>query len=277
LNHPLVYIIILNWNGKDLTRACLQSLERVRYDNFKILVVDNGSTDDSVAMVREEFPQVEVLALPHNVGFAAGNNRGFAFVEERKPEFVIFLNNDTTVHPDFIQALIQPFEDGRVGQTVPKIFYEHPSDKLWYAGGKVNLWTGVIAHRGIRCSDAEKFNRAGVTDYATGCCFCMRRKDFATLQGFDESESFNMYGEDVDLSLRIRKYGKLVWYTPQAVIWHKVSASVGGAFSATKLRRKLVANIKLLSRHAKFYQWFTEICYLPIFIIVAFYKLLKYR
>ena len=83
--NPLVYIIILNWNGRDLTLDCLKSLTKVQYDNYKILVVDNGSSDDSVKTIRNKFPNVEILQLESNIGYAAGNNAGFEFIKNQNP------------------------------------------------------------------------------------------------------------------------------------------------------------------------------------------------
>ena len=104
--NPLVYIIILNWNGKDLTLDCLKSLSKIQYDNFKILVIDNGSTDDSVKIVKQKSPNVEILQIDKNIGYAAGNNAGFNYIKNKNPDYLIFLNNDTTVDPNFIEPLI---------------------------------------------------------------------------------------------------------------------------------------------------------------------------
>lgn len=250
---PLVYVIVLNWNGKELTRQCLKSLQKVSYKNVRILVVDNGSTDGSVAAVQAQFPAVEVLALPSNRGFAAGNNAGFARVKRHQPQYVIFLNNDTTTDPDFIQPLVQPLADGAdLGQTVPKIFYHQDPRRIWYAGGTVNLWTGLIHHRGIRRLDGVNFERREETGYATGCCFCMRTADFDRMGGFDES--YRMYAEDVDLSLRVREEGQGVLFVPQSKVWHQVSASLGGALKAGKLRRRLRGMLRLYGKHASWIQ-----------------------
>ena len=246
--NPSVYIIILNWNGKDLTLDCLESLSKVKYDNYKILVVDNGSTDDSVKVIKIKYPNVNIVRLDSNIGYAAGNNAGFEFIKNKNPKFIIFLNNDTTVDKNFIEPLIKPLiEDSMIGQTVPKIFYANDRDRIWYAGGKVNFWFGLVYHEGIRKLDVESFKESKITDYATGCCFCMRDKDFEEYEGLDTS--FPMYGEDVDLSLRIKANGKKILYIPDSFIWHKVSASVGGDLSILKLKRKIFGLVKLFNKH----------------------------
>ncbi len=265
MTNPSVTVIILNWNGKDLTMDCLESLEKVTYTNVNFLVVDNGSTDGSVDAIRKQFLSVDVLALSNNLGYAGGNNEGFNHVKNSPPDYLIFLNNDTTVDPGFIEPLIQYLEDdSTVGQTVPKIFYSNDPKRIWYGGGRVNLWMGMISHRGIRKIDDVRFDHPEKTDYATGCCFCIRTKDFAELQGFDES--FPMYAEDVDLSLRIQKLGKTVYFIPMSKVWHRISASLGGDFSSAKLWRKLKGNLKLFRKQANPVQWFVIVLFSPILL-----------
>jgi GT2 family glycosyltransferase len=156
-------------------------------------------------------------------------------------------------------------------QTVPKIFYADNPNKIWYAGGKVNLWLGLVYHEGIRTFDVESFNDSRIIDYATGCCFCMRTKNFEEISGFDTS--FPMYGEDVDLSLRIRANGKNIFYVPDSTIWHKVSASVGGELSILKFKRKILGLVKLFKKHTNTIQ---KITIAVSWIISSPYQLLKF-
>jgi len=254
--NPLVYIIILNWNGKDLTLVCLESLTKILYDNYKILVVDNGSIDDSVSAIKLEYPNVDILQLKKNTGYAEGNNAGFEYTKKQNPKYIIFLNNDTNVDENFIEPLVSPLIDkSEVQQTAPKIFYADDPNKIWYASGKVNKWLGLVYHNGIRKKDSIKYSESQPTDYATGCCFCMSCKDFEEIGGFDTS--FPMYGEDVDLSLRIKSFGKNILYVPNSIIWHKVSASVGGELSILKIKRKILGLIKLFNKHTNILQKFT--------------------
>jgi|TARA_Y100000294_G_C8570257_1_gene342442 hypothetical protein len=271
MKSSLVYIIVLNWNGKKLLDDCLNSLMKLEYNNYKVLMVDNASTDGSVDYVKTKFSDVETISLDKNYGFAGGNNKGFEYASKNNAEYIIFLNNDTIVDSNFIDPLLIPFGNAEVGQTVPKIFYANHQDKIWYAGGKINFWTGHIYHEGIRDSDSEKYREVKETDYATGCCFCMRTADFASLLGFDES--FSMYGEDADLSLRLRKNKMTVYFVPDSIIYHKVSASIGGAFSLTKIKRKFRSNLKLMIRHAKPYQWVSQAVSMPFLLL---FGLLKY-
>jgi len=275
MDQPLVYIIVLNWNGRDLLDDCLSSLQKVTYYNYRILLVDNGSSDDSVEFVQSQFQRVEVLQLDQNHGFAKGNNLGFEYAIKNSAEFVIFLNNDTKVDHNFIEPLITPFIDENIGQTVPKIYYADEPEKIWYAGGRINFWTGNIFHVGIRQKDREEFNSPASTDYATGCCFAMRASDYADLSGFDES--FTMYGEDADLSIRINKNGKRVLFAPGSKIYHKVSASIGGAFSLSKIKRKLLANFRIMLKYTQPFQWLVQLICFPFLIVCGIIKYFRLR
>jgi GT2 family glycosyltransferase len=247
----------------------------VKYNNYKVLLVDNASTDGSVDYVKNEFPYINILALDKNYGFASGNNKGFEYAKREGAEYVIFLNNDTFVDSNFIGPLLIPFNNKNVGQTVPKIFYADKKDKIWYAGGKINFWTGHIYHEGIREFDSERYSKIKETDYATGCCFCMKVNDFNKINRFDES--FTMYGEDTDLSLRLRRNGQKVYFVSESIIYHKVSASIGGAFSLVKIKRKVLANMKLMFKYSQPYQWLTQLICFPFLIIIGSVKYLKYK
>lgn len=259
--HPVTWIIVLNWNGAGDTLACLNSLAGVMSPSCRVLVVDNGSTDGSAELIRQAFADIEMLLLPLNYGYAAGNNAGFRRVIELGAEYVIFLNNDTIVDPGFWVPLVDTLKSNfSAGIAVPKIFYwDHP-DTLWYAGGIVRLSTGLISHVGLRKKDAPEYNRSGTTGYATGCCLAMRCRDFLEVGGFDET--FGMYAEDVDLSLRVCSMGLSIAYVPTATVWHKVSASIQGNALLQlikKLVKKSVGVLRLLRKHQA---WNGMACYL---------------
>ena len=241
-----INIFVLNWNGMGVLNECLSSLNKISYQNSKIIVIDNGSKDDSVNFISKTFPKVKILELNQNYGFAEGNNIGFNSVD--KAEYSIFINNDTIVDPGFVEPLINSLEaDKKIMQVSPKIFYNHHKDTIWYAGGKVNLSFGYIKHKGIRKKDSQIFSIQSNTDFAPGCCICMRSNDFDEIGGFDNS--FPMYCEDVDLSLRFQEMGGEVYYVPDSKIWHKVSFSVGGEFSIKKWKRKGLGKVKLIFKH----------------------------
>ncbi len=243
----LTVIVVLNWNGAADTIACLKSLAPVISPSCRVVIVDNGSTDGSVERIRVAFPEIEQLLLPSNLGYSAGNNAGFKRVMELGAGFVIFLNNDTTVDSGFYSPLVETLQqNSRAGIAVPKIFYADRHDTLWYAGGTVRLFTGLVRHEGVHQKESPKFNTPRTTGYATGCCLAMRCRDFEALGGFDEA--FGMYAEDVDLSLRLRSMGLSIEYVPSSIVWHRVSASLQGN-TLLKLWKKTLGAFRLFRKH----------------------------
>ena len=256
MDTPRVVVIIVNWNGKDVTLDCLASLRRVQDPAPHVLVVDNGSTDDSVPAIRSQYPDVELLALSENRRFAGGNNAGIQKAFADGADFVLLLNNDTIVDPGFLSALLGRIRsEERCGMVVPKIYYHHQPDMLWYAGGEISFWTGTMRHRGIREVDHGQYDTATDTEYATGCCLLVSRELIARAGQLDES--FFIYSEDADWSVRARRAGYRIIYEPRARIWHKLSVSTGGHLSAFKLKNKALSNFRFFARYARWYHWLT--------------------
>ena len=253
---PSVCILVLNWNGADDTIECVRSLKNLTYDNAQTVVIDNGSGDDSVLRIQSQFEGIHIIELEKNLFFGGGNNAGLEWAQRHNFDYVIFLNNDTTVEPDFIEPLLAGFDfSPKVGMVAPVMCYSATPDLIWYGGGSVNLWTGVVEHRHIRKHVNTLATPAQKTDYITGCCLMMPTQLAGELGGFDLS--FQMYGEDVDLSLRTRAIGYDLVFVPESKIYHKVSASVGGEFAFSKLSRKLGGLLRVFATHTKWYQWLT--------------------
>jgi len=251
---PSVDIIVLNWNGKRDTLECLTSLRAVTYPGARTIVVDNGSTDDSVAAIRDAFPDVEVMETGKNLLFAGGNNVGVRRSLADGTDVIMLLNNDTTVDPGFVDALVNRLQsDASLGAVGAKILYHAAPSVIWYAGGEISFWSGTMRHRGIRAGDDGTFDTAGPTDYATGCCLCGTRTAWEKTGLLDES--YAMYAEDADWCLRARRAGFAIGYEPAAKVYHKISVSAGGHTSLFKLRKKFVGNLRFFFRHAAWYQW----------------------
>ena len=251
-NPPLVWILLVNWNGKNDTIACLASLRKVAYQPRHILVIDNASTDGSVEAIRQQFPEVEVLANPRNERFARANNQGMQMALQAGAELVLLLNNDTEVAFDFLDHLVQAMDTYvNAGMVAPKIYYHHDPNLIWFAGGKVNLWTGRIWHRGLRQRDVpEKFSQLEMVDYLTGCAILANRECIEKIGMLDEN--YFMYAEDADWSWRAQLAGFVCLYQPAAKVWHKVGASAGGTF---KIYHKVRGNFLFFQRYAKWYHW----------------------
>lgn len=246
---PLVYIIVVNWNGRDVTLECLASLQGVTYPNLRVVVVDNASTDGSTAAVRARYPDTIVLEQPTNLRFAGGNNAGMRHALEHGAELLCLLNNDTTVHPEFLTHLVGRLQSAPdIGMVAPKIYYENEPDLIWFAGGTMSMWTGTMRHIGIRERDRGQFDEPREIDYATGCCMLVRREVVERVGMLDES--FFMYTEDADWCMRIRRAGYRIVYEPEARVWHKLSVSAGGHLSFYKMKNKFLSNLRFFFRYA---------------------------
>lgn len=253
---PTVTVIIVNWNGRDVTLDCLASLQKVTYPAMRILLVDNGSHDDTLPAVRRQYPGVSILAVGENRRFAGGNNLGMRTALGENTDHILLLNNDTLVAPDFLTHLVERCAaTPRCGMVVPKIYYHTPPDTIWYAGGIISFWTGSMRHRGIREVDQGQYDTAGDTGYATGCCILIPAEVVRAVGMLDER--YFIYGEDADWSIRVRAAGYRILYEPCARVWHRLSVSAGGHLSGFKLRNKAISMVRFFAHHARWYHWFT--------------------
>lgn len=253
---PLVYIIVLTWNGKKDTLECLSSLEKISYPNARILVVDNASEDGTAEEIRRIFPNTEVIVNATNLRFAGGNNAGIRRGLEAGAEYVVLLNNDTTVDPQFVtQMVAAASEDPVIGMVGPKILYYGEPQRIWFAGGKIEWWKGWMSHIGIREVDHGQHNSVREVDFLTGCCMLVKREVIERVGMLDES--YFIYGEDADWCVRGSRAGYKLQYVPSAVVWHKLSVSTGGHLSWFKNWNKLKSQLRLMCRYAKPYHWLT--------------------
>lgn len=269
---PLVYAIIVNWNGKEDTLACLESLKKIHYDNLRIILIDNASHDGSVEAITKAFPNVEIIRNNRNERFARANNQGMAQALSQGADYVLLLNNDTIVDPGFLSFLVERAEsDPSIGMVGGKIYYADQPNRIWFAGGTINLWQGLIAHIGIREVDSGQFDRPYEIDYVTGCCLLASRNCIEVIGELDES--YFIYTEDADWCWRARLAGFKIYFEPRAKIWHKISASSGGSeiaggVTAFKVYHKIRGMLKFFARYGKWYYWPT----IKIFWLVQFVR-----
>jgi GT2 family glycosyltransferase len=230
-----VSIIIVNWNGRQHLETCLSAVAALRGVTFETILVDNGSGDDSVAFVRQRFPEVRIVQLPENRGFAGGNNAG---VREARGEYVALLNNDTAVEPTWLQALAAGVDQpaGFAVTTSCIVYMEDPS-RIDSAGDGLLRWGGPFKHHHGGPVDLARESREVFA--ACGCACLLPRRVFDELGGFDED--FFVSNEDVDLSYRARLRGYRVRYVADAVVRHRGSATMGhvSAFSVFHAQRNL--------------------------------------
>ncbi|OGN52716.1 MAG: hypothetical protein A2Z85_01495 [Chlamydiae bacterium GWA2_50_15] len=229
-NAPLIFIIILNWNGKDDTLACLASLQSVFYAPFRIVVVDNGSSDGSIDAIESAYPAVALLKNQENLGFAEGNNIGAQFALKEGADWIFLLNNDTVVEPGILSAFSAHFQthpNSSLSGAVPFLF-DQKSLTLDHLGGR---WNAKKAQFDLIGKGApfheELFSRLPELDYACGCSLMIRRDVVEKIGLFDAR--FFLLWEEADFCLRAKRAGFLLSICKEALLRHKVSASfVGG-------------------------------------------------
>ena len=230
---PMVCVVVLNWNNAPDTLACLESLSRLEYSNYSILVVDNGSVDGSSDQVRAHFPDVEVLEIGSNLDYAEGNNVGIRHAMQTGADYILVLNNDTLVAPTILTELVQVAESGPdTGMVGPTIYCTDPADKLFAAGSFVLWHTGDLCHRGMFQTPGPyaRAQNPEPVDFIVGCGVLVRRQLIDVIGGLDPLYYLNY--EDAEWGIRARRYGFKVLYAPRAVMWHKVSATLGLASPA---------------------------------------------
>lgn len=251
-------IVILTWNGRDLTLECLESLASIRTTDTVIrIVVDNASNDGTVAAIRSRWgDDVTIIANATNEGFSRGNNAGIQRALDAGCDAVLLLNNDTVVDPDFLSEMAGALRaDTAVGIAAPKIYYYAQRDQIWFAGGEVSLGRGTARHIGIRERDVGQHDTPRDIGYATGCALLARREVFQTIGLLDPS--YMAYYEDTDFCMRARRAGYRIRYVPAARVWHKISASSGGQLSRKKVMRKFRSTWKFFGRYARPRHWLT--------------------
>jgi GT2 family glycosyltransferase len=231
---PFVAIIVLTWNQRDLTLDCLASLAAMDYavDRLHIIVVDNGSKDSTATAVRESFPQVTVLENSNNLGFAEGNNVGIRRALEANPDYIMLLNNDTTVEPDMLQQLLRVIEpDSTVGIVGPKMLYFDRFDTIWCAGSMINWNTGETVRLQAEQPDQSAADAVRPVDFITACAILLRREVIDRIGLLDPR--FFIYYEETDWCARASEAGWRILYVPRARLYHKVSAAMGTTSPAT--------------------------------------------
>jgi GT2 family glycosyltransferase len=219
----LLYIVILNWNRPADTIACLRATVRSDYPNFRALLVDNGSTDDSVAQIRRTFPEIPLLQNKTNLGYAAGNNVGIRYALMHGAEYILLLNNDAFVERDTFSRLVAAtVDDPTVAAAGCKVHIFEDPRRLWAAGE-------CFVPRGNYPLDDGRFDTLTEIDYAVGCCILMRRNALEDV-GLLDAEFFAIH-EERDWCYRARDAGYRILYVPGAVVYHKVSTSLTSGWS----------------------------------------------
>jgi len=222
-----VSVIIPNWNGLELLRPCLAMLRRQTYPDYEVIVVDNGSTDGSVRVLRQEYPEVRVLALSENSGYSGGCNAG---IRAAQGELLVMLNNDTEVESDWLRALVDAMgRHPEAGTCASRIMiYDKPH--VLHSAGDLYRLDGTADSRGVWTLYNSPYDKESYVFGGCGAAVSYRREMLEEVGVFEEK--FFMYCEDVDLSWRAQLAGWKCVYVPQAVLYHHHGATSGGTLAS---------------------------------------------
>lgn len=224
MNRPLVSIITVNYNQSAVTKDFLASIKNITYPEIEIIVIDNGSPNDTPEKLLEEFPDIHLILSKKNLGFAGGNNLG---VKVAKGKYCLFINNDTEVEPDFLEALVERLESNPdIGMLSPKIKFHHTPDTIQYAGytpyNRITLRQHLI---GFRQKDRGQFDKGGYTFAGHGAAMMVPMSVIQEVGMM--AELFFLYYEEHDWCERIKMAGYKAYYEPKSTVWHKESISTG--------------------------------------------------
>jgi hypothetical protein len=221
---PMVSIVSVNYDQPQVTCEMLESLRKVTYPNFEILIVDNGSPTTSPDIIKEKYPEVQLIISAENLGFAGGNNIA---IKQTKGDYVLLLNNDTEVKPDFLESFVELMEsDKRIGITSSKILYFYEDNMIQYAGmSALNPITSRGGSDGDKEIDNGQYNVVKETFYPHGACMMIRKSVLEEIGLL--YEGYFLYYEEYDFADRVRQAGYKIYYQPNATILHKESIATG--------------------------------------------------
>jgi GT2 family glycosyltransferase len=220
---PAVAVIVLNWNRCADTLACLASLGRLDYPLREVIVVDNGSRDESAAAIGAAYSRVTLIETGDNLGFVGGNNVGLERARAAGVEYSLLLNNDTEVAPDSLRLLVEAAAaDPAVGIAGPTIYYATDRGRIWSAGGAIAWQRGATHMIGLGELDRGQFGQSPrPVDFVSGCALLIKMAAVDRVGLMDPR--FFAYYEDTEWCVRVARAGFTILHVPQARIWHKIS------------------------------------------------------
>ena len=274
LSEPRVSIIILNWNSYEVTLDCLLSLRKIDYSNFEVVLVDNGSIDESPGKLLENVPEIRLIRNATNLGFAGGCNVGMRDVLRRRTDYLLLLNNDTIVAPDFLSQLVRVAEsDEKIGAASPKILFFDRPGRLNYAGGEHRLWRLFPEVFGLRQLDDGRYDKLQEVSFLTGCAFLIKAEVVRKI-GVLEEIYFHFY-EDIEWSLAgTEGWIQNILCSFRRKIWHKehyvTDKNQGNGFIEFNLAR---ANMIFARKHVPLKLWPFK---MPFFVAWMIYRTLVF-
>jgi protoporphyrinogen oxidase/GT2 family glycosyltransferase len=262
---PKVIAVVLAWNNYPDTQECLQTLSASDYPNLQVTLVDNGSEDGTPGRVQQEFPDISVIENGRNLGVPAGYNIGFVSALKKGADYVLMLNNDVTIPPDMLTALVKIAEgDPGTGIVMPKILYYGSDSDVWSSGGKYRVFPPAILMTDKSPAAADRLR---MIEFAPSCGLLIHRRAFERAGLFDPGYLFMF--DDWDFSQRVRANGLKIWYTPTTHLWHKVSRTTKGTSSPKFWHTLASSTVRYYRRHSRF-QWLSIPIHIGYLIVREF-------
>ncbi len=260
---PKVSIISVNYNQSTVTMEMLESLRKITYKNYEVIIVDNASPSDNPDVIKDNYPEITLIKSKKNLGFAGGNNLG---IQQSTGKYLFFLNNDTEVTETFLEPLVERMElDERIGMVSPKINFYHSPGIIQYAGfNKMDPYTMRSTGVPPGCEDKGQFTEDQMTHFAHGAAMMVRRE--AIEKAGMMPDLYFLYYEEVDWAIQIKKAGYIIYLVPRAIIYHKESVSVGKK-SPMKVYYMMRNRIIFIRRNTNFLRFITCMMYV-LFLVV---------
>lgn len=279
MDEKLVSIVITTRNRKELVLKCLESVFKIDYPNFEVILVDNASTDGTQAAVKKVFPKVKLIQSKKNLGLNGGKNSG---QKNAKGNYVFFLDSDTVVDRKILKEMLKIAQsDLQIGLVCPKMYYQDHKNMIWYAGSYVNLLTSQTKNIGANENDNGQWDQIRETQFAP-TAYLVTRKAVNKLKGHEEA-FFMTYG-DTDYGFRARKAGFKVMFCSKAKLWHRL-----GMEENIKSIRSLGYNLPMrpyyfarnrvifMKRHASRINFLVfMILFFPVFTLYFTYKIIRF-
>jgi GT2 family glycosyltransferase len=264
---PFVSILVINWNGVKDSIECLNSMLKINYSNYNIVVYDNGSTKNETIELKEKFKKyknIDFVRSEKNWGYDEGCNQAIRYSKKKyNPDYYVVANNDITVDKNFLLEFIKEMEkDPKIGGASPIIYYyDRPKEVWWFGDIKYNAWTGKVKVN-------RKQNKTSGTDMITGCLMILK-KDVVEKVGLLNPKFFLSGSDTFEYSIRMKRKGFKLIYVPSSKIWHKCGNSAWKLTPKDRLRHEIVGIIETL----KIIRWYQ----MPLNFLSMVYQFIKLR
>lgn len=264
MSTPIAVVMVLNFNGKSFLEECFTSLEMQSRSDFDTYLVDNGSSDGSVAFVKARFPRVKIVPFEKNHGFSAAYNMA---VETVSTPYVVFLNNDTVVDTRWLEFLIVGAEQYQAVLVGSKILSYQSHDRVLSAGTMMTP-AGVAYEMGLGEKDSPLYNYSKLVGGVVGASMLVRTEIFRQMNGFDEG--YFAFCEDLDLCWRLNLLGYKVLYEPRSVLYHWSGGTAGGSTSGLRVYFMQKNMVRTAFKHFDFWNLLKAVGIIVVYTALRF-------